>query len=191
MRPCWLKMFWQCNAGEKINPRRWMCWPYWSITQTYQFTFILYIRVRSCSAEQLVTEGLQSVSSALGFKSAYNWLVCLLMLWLSHGQWNWTTEYNGTKLPMSQILKKAYLIFFPSTSFTVMFRRSALLLHTEKSRLLMRAGPVRPLFILAVCLCVRVHYCFSVSMSGVPVVLVTVAEGSERSPLRNCLNWRG
>lgn len=128
-----------------------MCWPYWSITQTYQFTFILYIRVRSCSAEQLVTEGLQSVSSALGFKSAYNWLVCLLMLWLSHGQWNWTTEYNGTKLPMSQILKKAYLIFFPSTSFTVMFRRSALLLHTEKSRLLMRAGPVRPLFILAVC----------------------------------------
>lgn len=174
-----------------------MCWPYWSITQTYQFTFTLYIRVRSCSAEQLVTEGLQSVSSALGFKSAYNWLICLLMLWLFHGQWNWTTEYNGTKLPIGYTVtifkKKAYLIFFPSTSFTVMFleRRSALLLHTEKSCLLMRAGPVCPLFILAECLCVRVHYCFSVPMSGVPVVLVTVAEGSERSPLRNCLNRRG
>lgn len=92
-----------------------MCWPYWSITQTYQFTFILYIRVRSCSAEQLVTEGLQSVSSALGFKSAYNWLVCLLMLWLSHGQWNWTTEYNGTKLPIGYTvtnLKKKHIWSF-------------------------------------------------------------------------------
>lgn len=28
-------------------------------------------------------------------------------------------------------------------------------------------------------------------MSGVPVVLVTVAEGSERSPLRSYLNRRG
>lgn len=150
-------MFWQCNAGEKRNPRRWMCWPYWSITQTYQFTFILYIRVRSCSAEQLVTEGLQSVSSALGFKSAYNWLVCLLMLWLSHGQWNWTTEYNGTKLPMSQILKKAYLIFFPSTSFTVMFRRSALLLHTEKLALYALYSSWR-------CVCVCVYIIVSQSL---------------------------